>query len=72
MPIASNFYLPSPPYPIKIKENFLSEQVDRYRLKTTTGEINWSNDFYLDMLSLDFASLFSTVDFESLEMKKLF
>ena len=47
---------------MKIKENFLSERVDGCRLKTNMGEINWSNDFNSDMFSLDFDSLFSTVD----------
>ena len=28
-------------------------------------EISWSNDFYSDMFSLDFETLFSTVDSES-------
>ena len=43
-------------------ENFLSEQIDRWRLKTNMDEINWSNDFYSDMFSFDFDRLFSTVD----------
>ena len=33
-------------------------------------EINWSNDSFSDMFSLDFDSLFSIVDLESLEMKE--
>ena len=28
-------------------------------------EINWANDFYSDMFSLDFDCLFSTVDLKS-------
>ena len=43
-------------------ENFLSEQIDRWRLKTNMDEINWCNDFYSDMFSFDFDRLFSTVD----------
>ena len=39
-------------------------------MKTNMDEINWSNDFYSDLFSLDFDSLFTTVDLESLEMKE--
>ena len=45
-------------------ENFC-EQVDRCRLKTNEDEINWFNDFYSDIFSLDFASLFSTIEWKS-------
>ena len=31
-------------------------------LKTNMDEINWFNDFYSDMFSLYFDSIFSTVD----------
>ena len=43
---------------------------NRCRLKTNMDEINWSNDFYSDMFSLDFDSLFLIIDLESLEMKE--
>ena len=66
MPLANKLSLPSPHCPIKIKVNFLSEQVDRCRLKANMNEINWSSDFYSDMFSLDFDSLFSTVALVSL------
>jgi len=33
------------------------------RLKMNVDGINWFNDFYSDMFSLDFDCLFSTVDF---------
>ena len=33
-------------------------------------EINWSNDFYSGMFSLDFDNLLTTIDLESLEMKE--
>ena len=39
-PLANDLLLPSPPEPIKIKENFLREQIDRCRLKTNLKEIN--------------------------------
>ena len=60
MPLANklNYLAPPSPQPIKMKENFLNEQVDRYRLKTNMDEINWSNDFHSDMFSLDFDRLF--------------
>ena len=38
MPLVNKLELPSPPKPIKIKENFWREY-----------EISWSNDFYSDM-----------------------
>ena len=47
---------------MKIKENFLREQIDRCRLKANLDDIDWFNDYYSDMFSLDFDSLFSTVD----------
>ena len=50
---------------MKTKQNFLTEQIDRYTLETNMDEINRSNDFYSDMFSLDFDSDFSTIDFES-------
>ena len=31
---------------------------------------NWSSDFYSDIFSLDFDSLFNTIDLESLESKE--
>ena len=33
-------------------------------------ETNWSSDFYSDIFSLDFDSLFNTIDLESLESKE--
>ena len=33
-------------------------------------ETNWSSDFYSDIFSVDFDSLFSTIDLESLESKE--
>ena len=33
-------------------------------------EINWCNDFYSDMFSLDFDNHLTTVDLESLKMKE--
>ena len=39
MPLANK--LPSPSYPIKIKENFLRKQIDRCRLKTNVDGVNW-------------------------------
>ena len=65
MPLANKLELLSPPLPIKIMKNFLREHIDRCRLKTNMDEINWCNDFYLDMLSLDFDGLFLTVDLKS-------
>ena len=50
---------------MKTKQNFLTEQIDRYTLETNMDEINRSNDFYSDMFSLDLDSDFSTIDFES-------
>ena len=50
---------------MKVKENFLREQIDRHRLKTKMDEIEWSNDFHSDTFSLDFDCLFSTVDLQS-------
>ena len=32
-------------------------------------ETNWSSDFYSDIFSLDFDSLFNTIDLKSLESK---
>ena len=50
---------------MKIKENVLSEQVDLCILKTNLDEIKWFKDFYSDLFSLDFGSLFWTIDSES-------
>ena len=33
-------------------------------------ETNWSSDFYSDIFSLDFDSLFNTIDLESLGSKE--
>ena len=33
-------------------------------------ETNWSSDFYSDIFSLGFDSLFNTIDLESLESKE--
>ena len=33
------------------------------------AETNWSSDFYSDIFSLDFDSLFNTIDLESLGSK---
>ena len=52
-------------HPSQSKSRKISEKVGRYRLKTNMDEINWSNDCYCHMLTLDFDSLFSTVDLES-------
>ena len=41
-----------------MKENLFSEQVDRYRLKTNSDVFNQPNEFYLDIFSLNFDSLF--------------
>ena len=43
--LADKLKLPSPCYPIKIKENFFSEQGDVSRLKTNMDEINWSQPY---------------------------
>ena len=43
MSLANELELPGPPQPIRIKENFLSKQVDRYKLTTNMDETNWSN-----------------------------
>ena len=37
-----------------MKEIFLSEQIDRCRLKTNMDKIIWSNDFYSDKFSTIF------------------
>ena len=66
MPLANKLQLTSLPQPIKIKENFLPDQIDRCRLKTNMDEINWSNDFYnSDLFFLDSDCLFSTIDLKS-------
>ena len=35
------------------------------RLKANVDKINWFSDFYLEMFSLEFDCLFSTVDLKS-------
>ena len=35
------------------------------QIENNMNEINWSNDCYSDMFSLDFDALFSTVDLQS-------
>ena len=35
------------------------------QIENNTDEINWSNDFYSNMFSLDFDCPFSTIDSES-------
>ena len=62
IPLANKLYLPSPPEPLKIKENFLCEQIGTGRLKTNLDGINQLNDFYSDMFSFAFDCLFSTFD----------
>ena len=52
-----------------MKENFLSEQVDRCRLKANMDEINWSNDFPICFPQI-LTAFFPTVDLESLGMKE--
>jgi len=59
MPLANKPQLPSPPWPIKIKENFLHEPVNRCISKTNIDEVDWFNDyFYSDMFALDFDCFF--------------
>ena len=45
-------------------------KLSRFSLKTKMDEINYFNDFYSDMFSLNFDNLFSTVDLESHDMKE--
>ena len=45
-------------------------KLSRFSLKTKMDEINYFNDVYSDMFSLNFDNLFSTADLESLEMKE--
>ena len=52
-------------HPSQSKSSSYVSLVERCRLKTNMDEINWFNDFYSDMFSLDFDSLFSTVDLQS-------
>ena len=55
MPQVNNFnYLAHPCLSKIIKENFLSEQVDRCRLKTNVDEINWFNESFFRYILCSF------------------
>ena len=45
-------------------------KLSSFNLKRKMEETNWSSDFYSDIFSADFDSLFSTIDLESLESKE--
>ena len=66
----SNSFLYQPTLANQNQREFLSEQVDRCKLKKNINEINCSNDYYSDMFFLHLESLFSIIKLESLEIKE--
>ena len=45
-------------------------KLSSFNWKRKMDETNWSSDFYSDIFSLGFDSLFNTIDLESLESKQ--
>ena len=45
-------------------------KLSSFNWKRKMDETNWSSDFYSDIFSLGFDSLFNTIDLESLENKE--